>query len=68
MLHHPAIQEMYRTHWSAGTHSCKPVLKCALGRTVLRMYSVFYRFEVTSLYSREFMDIVEMYKCISKLP
>lgn len=32
------------------------------------MYSVFYRFEVTSLFLREFMDIVEMYKCISKLP
>lgn len=32
------------------------------------MYSVFYRFEVTFLFSREFMDIVEMYKCISKLP
>lgn len=33
-----------------------------------QMYSVFYSFEVNFLILRDFMNTVELYKCISELP
>lgn len=44
------------------------IVKCTLSRTILKCTVYFIDLKLTFLFLREFMDIVEMYKCISKLP
>lgn len=58
--------ERYRFHFTFKRDTSNgDSVKYSLER---QMYSVFYRLEVNFLIWRDFMKVVELYKCISELP